>query len=178
MAEHLVVREATSADVGLLAAMGERTFVAAFGAANTAEDMATYMGATYGAEHQAAELADPGVQLLVVELAGEPVGYAKLIVGSRGSGVVAKRPLEIQRIYTDLPYIGRGIGGFLMAEILRRAAARGHDVVWLAVWEHNPGARRFYQRWGFRLVGEQDFVLGRDVQHDQVMARVVEGAGG
>lgn len=169
------MREASSADVALLAAMGERTFVAAFGAANTADDMAAYLGATYGTEHQAAELADPGVELLVVELAGEPVGYAKLIVGSRGSGVVAERPLEIQRIYTDLPFIGRGVGGFLMAEILRRAAARGHDVVWLAVWEQNPAARRFYERWGFRLVGEQPFVLGRDVQHDLVMARPAEG---
>ncbi len=177
MADFLV-REATSADVGLLAAMGERTFVAAFGAANTPENVAAYLGVTYGDEHQAAELADPAVQLLVVELAGEPVGYAKLIVGSRGSGVAAARPLEIQRIYADLPFIGRGVGGFLMAEILRRAVSGGHDVVWLAVWEHNPAARRFYLRWGFRLVGEQEFVLGRDVQHDLVMARVVEGAGG
>jgi ribosomal protein S18 acetylase RimI-like enzyme len=47
-------------------------------------------------------------------------------------------------------------------------------VVWLDVWERNTRAISFYERWGFVVVGEQDFVLGDDVQRDLLMAR---GAG-
>jgi ribosomal protein S18 acetylase RimI-like enzyme len=46
--------------------------------------------------------------------------------------------------------------------------------VWLDVWERNTRAIEFYEKQGFTIVGEQDFVLGSDVQRDLLMAR---GAG-
>jgi ribosomal protein S18 acetylase RimI-like enzyme len=38
------------------------------------------------------------------------------------------------------------------------------------VWEKNPRAIAFYEKKGFRKVGRQTFLLGKDVQHDLVMA--------
>lgn len=169
-------RWAGPADAGLLAEMGRRTFLAAFGAANTPEDLALYLAAAYGEREQAAELADPATRFLLAEHGAVPAGYAKLVGGTAGERVEAEAPIEVQRLYADLPFLGRGVGSFLMELILEHAVAAGHDVVWLAVWEHNPGARRFYERWGFRVVGEQPFTLGRDVQRDLVMVRgVAEG---
>jgi ribosomal protein S18 acetylase RimI-like enzyme len=49
--------------------------------------------------------------------------------------------------------------------------ARGHDVLWLGVWEHNARARAFYARWGFVEVGEMRFLLGSDPQRDLVLER-------
>jgi ribosomal protein S18 acetylase RimI-like enzyme len=44
-------------------------------------------------------------------------------------------------------------------------------VIWLAVWENNPRAMRFYEKNGFRVAGKTLFRLGGDIQHDFVMAR-------
>ena len=47
-----------------------------------------------------------------------------------------------------------------MRRCLEEGRARGHDVLWLGVWEHNARARAFYARWGFVEVGEMRFLLG------------------
>ena len=31
--------------------------------------------------------------------------------------------------------------------------------IFLDVWEHNPGARRFYERYGFVVVGDRSFAV-------------------
>jgi ribosomal protein S18 acetylase RimI-like enzyme len=63
-----------------------------------------------------------------------------------------------------------------MASIDALARRDGHDEVWLAVWEHNARAIRFYEKHGFTQVGEQPFTLGRDVQTDWLMSRSVTPA--
>ncbi|HET9065812.1 MAG TPA: GNAT family N-acetyltransferase [Gemmatimonadales bacterium] len=171
MTAGITVRLGTAADAELLYAMGHRTFLHTFGPPNDPADLAAYMTATYSPAPQAAELADPTVTFLIAMQGEIPVGYAKLRSGRSGDGIRAANPLELQRFYADVPLIGQGVGGILMAAIIAHAERVGHDAIWLAVWEHNPRARRFYERHGFRAVGRQDFLLGRDLQHDLVMER-------
>jgi ribosomal protein S18 acetylase RimI-like enzyme len=50
------------------------------------------------------------------------------------------------------------------------AAALGNaDKVWLGVWENNPRALAFYQKFGFNKVGHHVFQLGNDPQHDWIL---------
>jgi diamine N-acetyltransferase len=56
-----------------------------------------------------------------------------------------------------------------MKACVEQARAWGCDALWLAVWERNPRAIAFYEKSGFRKVGRQTFLLGHDVQHDDVM---------
>jgi ribosomal protein S18 acetylase RimI-like enzyme len=58
-----------------------------------------------------------------------------------------------------------------MDACLQQARAWESELVWLGVWEVNARAIAFYQKHGFRSVGSQTFLLGRDVQNDLVMAR-------
>jgi GNAT superfamily N-acetyltransferase len=85
--------------------------------------------------------------------------------------VLGAHPLEIARFYVETQWIGSGIGTALMRACLGEAAALGCDVVWLDVWERNARAIAFCSKWGFSVVGGQDFVLGEDVEHDLLMAR-------
>jgi hypothetical protein len=58
-----------------------------------------------------------------------------------------------------------------MAHVVARAEVIGSTVVWLGVWEANPCAVAFYRKWGFEVVGEQIFPVGKDAQRDLVMRR-------
>jgi ribosomal protein S18 acetylase RimI-like enzyme len=58
-----------------------------------------------------------------------------------------------------------------MRACLAEAEKRGHDSLWLGVWEHNPKAQAFYRKWGFVEVGTQIFQLGNDPQRDLIMQR-------
>jgi diamine N-acetyltransferase len=165
------IRTASVADADALAELGVRTFRETFAKDNTPEDMARYLAEHFGGGLQRAELEDTSVLFLLLEAEGRPAGYVKLRRGP--PNVRGTRPLEICRFYVDRPWHGRGAAVELMRAIEALAVRQAHDDVWLAVWEHNARAIRFYQKHGFVRVGEQPFRLGADVQTDWLMARAV-----
>jgi ribosomal protein S18 acetylase RimI-like enzyme len=167
--DHITIRPAGSTDAATLAALAARTFVETFSAGNTPEDVASYVGKSFGETRQAAEIADPDRVTLVADAGGALVGYAQLRPSPPPSGLPPGPSIELQRFYVDRPAHGSGLGQRLMAEVMAAAAGRGAALVWLGVWERNPRAIRFYEKCGFADAGSQTFVLGSDPQTDRVM---------
>lgn len=177
------IRDGRPSDAARLSELADATFRAAFGPFNTREDLYLHGARYFTPEAQAAELADPRMDTLVVEGAGEGeagptsaaplLGYAQLRLGPAPACVTGAVPIELQRFYVVPDLHGRGLARELMEAVLARASERGAQTVWLGVWEKNPRAIRFYDKFGFREVGDQTFVLGRDPQRDLVMEREV-----
>jgi diamine N-acetyltransferase len=166
------LRRATADDARMLAEFAARLFEDTFGPDNDPEDMRSYLAGSFSEEKQREEIEDPaGAVLFAVGPADQTIGYAVIRRGTRGDGVNGERPAEVNRIYADRAWHGRGVGAALMKGCVEQARAWGCDVLWLAVWERNPRAIAFYEKSGFRKVGRQTFLLGRDVQHDDVMER-------
>ncbi len=175
MVAPIAIRRAAAADAPALAALAERTFRDAFAADNTPADMAAHCARSYAPAIQARELADPGIDTLVgADAEGQLVAYAQLRPGSPPVAI-GPSPLELWRFYVDRAYHGRGVAQQLMASVLETARARSARTVWLGVWERNPRAQAFYRKFGFVPVGTQQFVVGADVQTDQVMALSLGG---
>ena len=138
---------------------------------NRAEDIDVHCRNSYGESIQDAEIRDPGRTTLVCETGDRLIAYGQLRWASAPACVVATRPAEVQRLYVDAPWHGKGVAQALMASLLGTAVAGGADVAWLGVWEKNPRAISFYGKSGFTVVGEHVFVLGSDPQRDLVLAR-------
>jgi ribosomal protein S18 acetylase RimI-like enzyme len=168
----VVVRRAaaTDADARLLAALAARLFADAFGAMNDPEDLRLFMAKTYSPDLQLAELRDANRVAWIAESDGKAIGYAMARCGSRSPHVTARQPAELQRIYADRAFHGRGVGAALLEACIAQSRVWGCDVLWLGVWEQNPRGIAFYEKWGFRRVGEQRFLVGTDSQRDHVMA--------
>lgn len=175
----ITIRKANETDAALLADLGRRAFTDAFESANTPENLTVYLAAAFSEHKQAAELAQPGSTFLIAEIrnpqtgALEPVGYARLLAGARETYITGANPIELVRIYALGAYTGRGIGSALMQAALETARGGGYDVMWLGVWQENPRAAAFYERWGFQKAGTHVFQLGDDPQTDWIMQRGV-----
>lgn len=172
------IRKAGEKDASALAQLAERTFRDAFADANTPEHMDLHCRTHYREDVQAAEIRDPDRITLVCEIDGGLVGYAQLRCKSAPSCVAGSKPAEIQRLYVDRAWHGKGVAQALMSSLLASARNRNADAIWLGVWERNPRAISFYAKSGFSVVGEHVFVLGGDPQRDLVLARKLDGAGG
>ena len=168
----VVVRraEANERDAGVLAALGAKLFEEAFGPMNEPENVRLFLAKTYAPDLQLAELRDANRAAWVAEADGEAVGYAIARLGSQSPSVSARQPAELQRIYSARAWHGRGVGAALMDACVAQARAWGCDVLWLGVWEENPRGIAFYEKAGFRRVGEHRFLVGTDSQRDHVMA--------
>lgn len=165
------VRRMTVDDVGTLADLAIRTFEDTFAAFNDPKDMEAYMAEAFATEVLAEELADPDSVWFLASVEGVPAGFAKVTTGDTPACVAGSRPVELARLYAVGRYHGRGVGHALMEACLDEAQARGGQTIWLGVWERNDRAIAFYRKWGFERCGAKEFVLGTDVQTDDVMAR-------
>lgn len=165
------IRFAIRADAQPLAVIAEQTFRDTFAAGNTAHDMDAHCRASYSEAIQAQEIANADLITLLCEEDGMLIGFAQLRWRHASLSVVATAPGEIQRLYVDRAWHGRGIAQLLMQAALDALAERGCDVVWLGVWERNPKAIAFYTKIGFVPVGAHTFTVGQDPQRDVIMAR-------
>ncbi|HEY2481632.1 MAG TPA: N-acetyltransferase [Caulobacteraceae bacterium] len=165
------IRRACPADARLVAALGARTFADTFGHLYAPQDLAAFLEAAHTPEKVAGELAAPHMAVWLAETAGGPVGYA--LAGACGlpHPEVTAGCGEIKRIYVLDEAQGAGLGARLMDEALAWLAAEGRAPVWLGVWSQNLAAQRFYVRYGFSKVGEYDFHVGAQVDHEFIMRR-------
>ena len=172
------IAKANLATATRLADLGRQTFSETFAADNTPADMAAYLAETYSPELQLAQLQDPHYTCLLAEMQGQAVGYA-LLAEHSGLGLAADdtttKQLEIKQLYIVEEWIGTGLGAALMRRTLELAQASGVSAVVLGVWENNHRAQAFYQRFGFREVGELAFKLGTDVQRDLIFRKGLAG---
>ena len=83
------------------------------------------------------------------------------VVGFAGFGPVeAEYPLlegyaELYTLYVDPDHYSQGIGAALLRKALGVLSKSGYRAVALWCYEPNKGARRFYEREGWRLNGER-----------------------
>lgn len=157
-----------------LAALGRQTFQEAFAADNRAEDMAAYLDANFTPERQLAELQDPHVVFLLARMQQQLVGYTKLRFGSTLGVEPGKTPdqrMEIERLYVQEDWIGTGLGAAMMRRSIEEARSQTCRSVVLGVWEKNERAIVFYKRFGFKVIGQHEFVLGADVQTDLILRK-------
>ena len=169
------IRRAAPEDAETLADLAYVTFWDAFHdhPKNAPDDLADYMAKAFGLEQIRRELSDKNSIFLLAEIDGAAAGYAKLVLDYIEPGVVAERPIELNRLYSRQEFLGKGVGARLMEECFTLAKELNRDAMWLGVWEYNPRARRFYEKYGFREVGSHTFQLGSDAQTDFLMQKEI-----
>ncbi len=167
----ITIRTASINDVTLLAQLGAKTFYDTFMSSNTDEDMKLYIEKNFSKEQLARELNDDKSIFILAENGDEAVGYARMRRQEQPEGLDESNQIEIERIYSRKEYLGKSVGKTLMEACLNIAKSAGHKVVWLGVWEHNPRAISFYEKWGFQKFGTHPFVLGTDLQTDILMKK-------
>jgi ribosomal protein S18 acetylase RimI-like enzyme len=167
-------RLATVNDIDTLVDISVKTFRDTFAESNTKEDMTLYISKAFSRSQLLSELKDP-VSTFIFVLDGQTVvGYAKLKEEKNKSEFNGEDGIEIERIYSLHEYLGKSVGKVLMQTCLDIAVKRGYKHIWLGVWEYNPRAIAFYQKWGFEKFGSHSFLLGNDLQTDLLMKKKLD----
>jgi len=160
------ISEASAADAEEVSALAIKTYVDTFGAEFEPDELAHHLDLTISAarwrEHFARD------RVLVARLGGRAIGYVHF--GPAGeAGDVA-----IHRLYVTAELQGQRIGSQLLSRALAEPEVAAAPAVRIDVWEHNHGARRLYERFGFRHEGGMEpFVLksGEIDGYDVVLIR-------
>ncbi len=117
----------------------------------------------------AKELLDDESTFFVVERDSKLIAYAKIRTTDAPECVGCSEATELERIYVEHRFLGTGVGQMLLDAAIEATRGNGHEVLWLGVWEHNPDAVAFYERFGFTTMGNKLFMMGADEQSDFIM---------
>ena len=169
------IRHATARDASALSHLAARTFRATYADTNDLHLLESYIADHYSTAIQRAELQDDRLLYLVAEIDAQLAGFALLRTDQAHPDVNGTRPIRLARIYVDAPYLGSGLGSALMQRCLTECQTRGHDLLWLGVWEENAKAIAFYERWGFDRVGGEMFDFGGDKQRNAILTLPIDG---
>lgn len=169
----VAIRRCIADDAPVLSAIASRTFRDTFAGTCTEADMQDFLDTFYNKGRLQNELANPADLTFFAEINGRPAGYIRFLENKVPFPHNSKlRPLELNRLYVDSAYKGRGIAQQLMDFYMAYAAGNGYYFLWLGVWEHNYRAQAFYRKYGFTFTGyRHPFPIGNTPQTDEWWAR-------
>lgn len=166
MPQGVEIVEASEADAEDLSALAIRTYVAAFGSGFKPGELTYYLDQKLTAPRWIEHLKRDRV--LLAKIDGHSVGYVQFGPEEKREG------FDIRRLYIDTAQQGQGIGTALLERVLALPEVVAAPAVYIDTWTENTGARRLYERFGFRHEGEmKPFVLstGEIDGYDIVLVR-------
>jgi diamine N-acetyltransferase len=169
----VTIRELTQSDIPELRDLAIRVANDTFGHLNTPENMQAFLERDYAIESFKNEFNQPGSRYFFISDGDKTAGYLRLRRTTEVEHLLGANTIEIHRIYVDHAYHGKKVGDQLMEFAIGIAKENKHDWIWLGVWEGNPRAQRFYQKWGFEKFSEHDFFMGDEKQTDWLLKKKV-----
>jgi len=148
------IRRATSNDLPILGSYGAKLARQHYGYDPQRFMLFEPVEAEY-ARFYGEQLSREDAAILVAELDGEVVGYAFVRVEPESSLDLLAVAAWLHDVYVDESARGWGVGMLLIDATLEEARTRGSSSVMLVVAAQNEGARRLFERRGFRLTMQE-----------------------
>lgn len=162
MTPNVEIRPALSAEASIIALLGRVTFSETFGHLFLdREDLLNYLDATFSVAKMEKSLDKPHNRFWIAKVDGLPVGYAKLKLDSPSDFLSAHSVCQLQKIYVLKDFLSMKLGFSLQNQLLQTAIELGYETVWLSVLNSNNRAISFYQKNGFRHIGDHHFQIGK-----------------
>jgi ribosomal protein S18 acetylase RimI-like enzyme len=163
-----------AADGPALSAMARQSFVESFAAVIEPGPLEIYLEQAYGpAGQMQRDLGDPAIDWRAAFLDDVPAGYIKLSAMTLSFEGAHRHAMELRQLYVVEACKGLGVADALTEWAIGVARERGAPEIYLAVFDHNQRAKRFYARHGFAEVGRCDFVTGPQVHDDRIWRRML-----
>ncbi|MEO6831586.1 MAG: GNAT family N-acetyltransferase [Chitinophagaceae bacterium] len=167
------IRRCLPVDVGQLSALAKQTFFDTFMGTCSEVDMDGFLEEYYNEEVLLETLNALQDFTFLLENEGEFVGYIRFIESALPFPYTAPgKALELNRLYIDKAFFGKGLGQMLLDFYFEFATKNGYEFLWLGVWEFNFRAQKFYTKNGFAYSGfSHPFPIGKTPQTDQWWTR-------
>lgn len=158
----MIVIEANSSHVEYLSDFGSKSFIYAYQCTLPLEELKKYINVAFSESTILEEInGSLATYYICQDSELNPCGYAKLNQSSPPKCINSDNCIELQRLYVDSDYRGHGVGKLL--ETYAESNARNQNIrdIWLQVWEGNVVAQEIYKKWGFTIVGEELYQVGK-----------------
>ena len=167
----IILRPACPDDALCLGVLATQVFLDTYATDGIRPAIAAEVRQAFSTEAIISLLARESTRVLVAEDAGHLVGFAQVTLGTAQACVPSAAPAELDRLYVQEPYTGRGLGRALLQAAEACASNAGATDLWLTPWVHNHRALRFYARCGYADCGMAWFHMHGEQHENRVLSR-------
>jgi ribosomal protein S18 acetylase RimI-like enzyme len=146
------IRIAEEEDLWLLCELAERIFPVTYQDIVEARQIKYMMDLIYSPESLVQQL-DAGQVFLVLYFEGEPAGYASY------TPLAVDNIFKLNKLYVDHSLQGKGLGKYLLSDVISHVKEEGGETLHLNVNRHNK-ALGFYENMGFNILKEELLDIG------------------
>ena len=165
------IRTCTKEDILRLSDISAKTFVETFYGTTSDKNLEAFLKTAYHPAKLEKEMDNPDSTFYFTYVDDELAGYLKINLEDAQTEIHDPVAGELERIYVQKNFQGRGVGRFLMEQALKLICDAGKEYIWLGVWEHNKRALNFYKGFGFYQICSHDFPIGDDIQTDIILRK-------
>jgi ribosomal protein S18 acetylase RimI-like enzyme len=119
----------------------------------------SYMRNNFSVSILTEELNNPKNQYNFLYQEGIVAGYSNIQINTPGSHIKAKNVTKLDRIYLLEEFFGQNLGADLLKFNIEWSKQHDQVGIWLYTWVKNYRAISFYEKNGFKIVGEFDFKI-------------------
>ncbi|WP_190809494.1 GNAT family N-acetyltransferase [Flagellimonas sp. S3867] len=163
--------KASHSNAVIVALLARITFTETFGHYfRDKTDLENYLSLTFNVQKLKNSLTKPNNVYWLAFIDGLPVGYAKLKLKSPSPLIKEQDVCQLQKIYVLKDFLSKKVGLTLQNVLLEEAKSKASKI-WLSVLKENLRAIRFYEKNGFKKIGDHDFQIGKEHFEFQAMSK-------
>jgi len=159
----MTIIEADSSHAGYISEFGSKSFIHSYQCTLPLDELKKYTNVAFKKSNILEEINNSvATYFICLDSKSDLCGYAKLIQSHPPICINSNSCIELQRLYVDSDYRGRGVGKLLELHSESFAKNRSISDIWLRVWDGNTVAQDIYKKWEFTIVGEEQYQVGKD----------------
>lgn len=169
----VTIQIATETDAAWVAALCADQFYRVHEPGFVKEDLLWLIDYKFNSLALQQDIADPANFYHVAFLNQQPAGCIKVGAPTLALAKQEAGAMEVSRLYLYPHLTGQGIGLQLLHAAMQAAVQKGYASCWLHVFMQNPGARKFYEREGFNVVGTEQLLVKNSSPNGWVMMKTL-----
>ena len=166
--ENIVLKSAGINDALRISILLKTVYIQVYGLEGVTFEFANFIDAQFSEDKIATTISENPNQLLVAYYNRNPVGVAEVLHNSTCPIRKVKVP-ELGKLYVLERFYGKGIGFRLLNLVEEQLKQKGFGELNLEVYINNKRAVSFYERQGYRTLGEVDFPMEENTYRNLVM---------
>jgi GNAT superfamily N-acetyltransferase len=164
-AQQIVIRHATTQDSLCLAALGMQVFLDTYATEGIRNAIAQEVLDSFSPDNMSKIIAESDSFIIVAEVNDHLVGFAQIAMSTDHDLIYHENSSELQRLYVQEKFTGRGVGYKLLEEAEKCAHLGGASLLWATVWIGNHRALAFYPRQGYEHLGSPSYTFQPQFVH-------------
>jgi diamine N-acetyltransferase len=157
------IMDAGTDDIPIIQDIAEKTWWPTYSTIISDQQIRYMLGTIYSSETLTEVMRNGSQKFIFVQDHDHFQGFA-----AYGARAENDRIFKLHKLYVLPGNQGKGYGRFLIGEVKQRASNSGCHSLDLNVNRQNP-AKRFYEKLGFTVIGEEDIPIGPYWMNDYVM---------